>query len=186
MSSPDAERKRRLRSENMAAIRGRDTTPELLLRRALWARGHRYRVNYRTTVGKVDIAFPRNKVAVLVDGCFWHGCPEHYVPPRSRADFWGKKLRANTNRDRRQTLTLEAEGWTVVRFWEHEVHTNLEGVVRAVGRTLNGVGTPEEPRWQVVQVTQSQPDGLETRYEEDLRDAGRRRVTRRERRTSKW
>jgi DNA mismatch endonuclease (patch repair protein) len=72
-----------------------------------------------------------NRVAVFVDGCFWHGCPDHYVRPRSGGEFWSKKLRENTARDSRQTVTLKSDGWVVVRLWEHEV---AEDAVKAAGR----------------------------------------------------
>ena len=89
------------RSQNMSRIRGSDTRPEMVVRRALWSRGHRYRAGYKTPGGKADVAFPGKKIAVFIDGCFWHGCPAHYVRPRSREDFWSAKLLENVQRDRR-------------------------------------------------------------------------------------
>ncbi|WP_083542085.1 very short patch repair endonuclease [Kribbia dieselivorans] len=107
----------------MSNTRGRDTKPEIALRRELFRRGLRYRVNLRVEPSlrrTVDIAFMRAKVVVLVDGCFWHGCPIHYVEPKTRADFWRQKIAGNRSRDRETTAALEAAGWTVLRFWEHE------------------------------------------------------------------
>ena len=100
----------------------RDTAPELLLRRELWRRGLRYRVDHKV-VGRrrrVDIAFTRAKVAVFVDGCFWHSCPIHSTRPKNNADWWAAKLEANVARDRATDAELFAAGWTVVRVWEHE------------------------------------------------------------------
>ncbi len=100
----------------------RDTAPELLLRRELWRRGLRYRVDQKV-VGRrrrVDIAFTRAKVAVFVDGCFWHSCPIHSTRPKNNADWWAAKLEANVARDRATDDELIAAGWTVVRVWEHE------------------------------------------------------------------
>src|SRR4051812_22667472 len=113
------------RSENMARIRAGDTQPEVQLRCALWKRGLRYRVNYRTPGGRADLALPGRKVAIFVDGCFWHGCPEHYVRPRSPSAFWERKLLENVSRDRRQTQQLLDAEWIPIRLWEHEVREDL-------------------------------------------------------------
>lgn len=107
----------------MVAQRTRDTRPELLLRRALHAAGYRYRLNVKVQGAPrrtIDIAFPRQKVAVMVDGCFWHGCPEHSVPPKHNATWWAEKLASNRARDIETTGLLHDAGWTVVRIWEHE------------------------------------------------------------------
>ena len=110
------------RSEVMSRIRGRDTGPELALRRALWATGLRFRAQWRHPfAGRIDVAFPRLRIAVLVDGCFWHGCPAHGVQPKTNSAFWTGKLANNQARDARQTLALVRSGWMVVRCWEHEV-----------------------------------------------------------------
>ena len=107
----------------MVAQRRRDTAPEVALRRALHAMGLRFRVELpvpgmpRRTI---DIAFTRAKVAVFVDGCFWHGCPTHGVDPKNNAAWWSQKLADNRRRDLETTKQLEASGWTVLRVWEHE------------------------------------------------------------------
>jgi DNA mismatch endonuclease (patch repair protein) len=103
----------------MASIRSTDTTPEMTLRRALWSRGCRYRTYYGPE--KIDIAFPAKKVAVFVDGCFWHGCPEHSHKPKSNEGYWHLKLDKNIKRDLANTKKLESKGWRVLRFWEHEL-----------------------------------------------------------------
>jgi DNA mismatch endonuclease (patch repair protein) len=110
----------------MRGNRGRDTGPELALRRVLHARGLRYRVNHpirpdSRRLIRVDLAFPKTGVAVLVDGCYWHACPVHGTVPKGNARYWMAKLTSNAARDRETTTRLEALGWTVVRVWEHEV-----------------------------------------------------------------
>lgn len=174
------------RSEQMSRIRGKNTSPEVLLRKALWARGIRYRLDYRTPAGRADFAIPGKKVAVFVDGCFWHGCPDHYVRPRTRTEFWAGKLQANVLRDRRQTLTLERDGWRVVRVWEHQVFENLEEVVDIVLAAIAG-RYRRRRRWCVVQVLPLDASGnLEQRVMEDLRDCEITCVREQQRSTKKW
>jgi DNA mismatch endonuclease, patch repair protein len=109
----------------MKANSGRNTAPELRLRSLLHAAGLRYRVHLpiRIDSGRpisVDIAFPRWKVAVFVDGCFWHGCQVHRTVPRANGSYWGPKLVRNAERDQETVRRLESAGWTAVRFWEHD------------------------------------------------------------------
>lgn len=112
----------------------RDTAPEVAVRRLLHAIGLRYRVNVpvpgmpRRTI---DIAFGQAKIAVFMDGCFWHGCPEHATSPKANAEWWRSKLDKNMTRDRETSLHLEAAGWTVLRFWEHE---RPEAVAETIAR----------------------------------------------------
>jgi DNA mismatch endonuclease (patch repair protein) len=111
-----------------AAMKGNrraDTKPELALRSALHALGYRFRKDHllRTTDGsrvKADVVFTRDQIAVFVDGCFWHGCPEHGNTPKANTAYWGPKLERNRQRDRRVTRELRADGWLVIRVWEHE------------------------------------------------------------------
>lgn len=175
------------RSEQMSRIRGRDTRPELILRTALWQRGLRYRVQAATPVGRPDVVFPTAKVAVFLDGCQWHGCPAHYVFPRTRRDFWGAKLAENVARDCRQTLELEALGWRVVRAWEHQVFMNLDEVISAVAAALEGGPPAVADAWRVVQVDPLPAgDDMERRLLVDLHDATRQQVEVRKRTTGKW
>jgi DNA (cytosine-5)-methyltransferase 1 len=119
--APPASDKRTLRRMKRQARR--DTKPEVLLRKALNRRGFRYRVDYAPVEGirtKADIVFPRAKVAVFVHGCFWHGCPEHSRPTKSNTKWWADKIATNRKRDVETKAALEAEGWTVLRVWEHE------------------------------------------------------------------
>lgn len=116
----------------MQANKGRDTGPEMAIRRALYARGMRYRVDYRIPFiprRRIDIAFVGSRIAVFIDGCFWHRCPDHYVSPKTNSAYWNDKTMGNLARDRDTTLRLENEGWTVLRFWEHE---EVETVAQAV------------------------------------------------------
>jgi DNA mismatch endonuclease (patch repair protein) len=103
--------------------RGRDTAPEMAVRQALHRQGLRYRVGLRLSLpaGAVrpDIVFIRQRVAVFIDGCFWHGCPQHGTRPRSNRRYWDAKLARNRARDKRDTARLEAAGWRVLRVWEH-------------------------------------------------------------------
>ena len=175
------------RSENMARIRPEDTRAEVRLRRALWRRGLRYRKHAKTPVGRPDIVFPGKKVAVFVDGGFWHGCPEHYVRPRGGDQFWAAKLRENVDRDRRQTIELESQGWRIVRLWECKVFTDLDACVEAVRAALDGAVADEAVDWRVVLVVPLDEDGVdERRYMEDLRDPERVRHVDGQRVTAKW
>ena len=106
------------RSTRMRRIRSINTRPEKLLRKALWMRGLRYRVHYGKE--KVDVAFPSKKVAVFVDGCFWHACPFHGKVPLSNCEYWEKKLRRNKILAREKDERLMDQGWRVIHIWEHE------------------------------------------------------------------
>lgn len=84
-----------------------------------------------------DFVFPREKIAVFVDGCFWHSCPEHGTTPKSNRDFWLKKLKSNEKRDRRMTRILKKEGWKVFRFWEHSVKKNPDHCAKKILKFLD-------------------------------------------------
>jgi len=108
------------RSRMMAGIKGKDTKPEMLLRRALHARGFRYRLHDRNLPGRPDLVFPRHRAAIMVNGCFWHhhkGC-RYATVPASRPEFWSEKLNANADRDERNRAALAADGWRVGIIWE--------------------------------------------------------------------
>lgn len=109
------------RSRIMSKIRGKDTKPELILRKALFAKGLRYRLNYRVAGYRVDIAFPSKKLAIFVDGCFWHGCPKCFKTPKSNKKYWDWKIRSNIERDKRIDREIHRLGWVVVHAWEHEL-----------------------------------------------------------------
>jgi DNA mismatch endonuclease, patch repair protein len=125
---------------NMQANRGRDTGPELKLRHLLHAAGLRYRVDWPVPNDRrrrMDIAFTRRKIAVFVDGCFWHRCPAHYVSPQANADFWDIKTRGNAERDAETTAQLTAAGWLVLRFWEHEDPGEMAECISAALRDIH-------------------------------------------------
>ncbi|HLH64167.1 MAG TPA: very short patch repair endonuclease [Solirubrobacteraceae bacterium] len=124
------------RSRVMARIRSKDTKPELALRQALYAAGIRgWRCHPKTVPGKPDIAFTRRRVAVFVDGRFWHGHPDFFTPGKS-GDYWDAKIARTQERDRIANETLSLEGWTVLRFWDFEVEEDLERVVDSVASAL--------------------------------------------------
>lgn len=122
----------------MRANRSRDTKPELAVRQELHRRGWRFRVAYRPLLQDrrrtVDIAFTRRKVAVHVDGCFWHGCAAHFVPPKTNPQYWADKIKRNQERDRDTDKLLRAAGWTVLRFWEHENSGDVAAAIEAALR----------------------------------------------------
>ena len=128
------------RSANMKANRRADTKPELALRRALHGLGYRYRKDFRLDLDggvrvRPDIVFTARKVAVFVDGCFWHSCPEHGSKPSSNTWYWEPKLRRNVDRDRAADAALGQAGWTVIRFWEHEsIESAVAALVGVLGR----------------------------------------------------
>lgn len=113
----------------------KDTAAELAVRRLLHAAGLRYRVEYPVpgmARRRIDVAFTSVKVAVLIDGCFWHGCPEHATQPKANAEWWRQKLARNMARDAETTEHLVAAGWEVLRFWEHESADDVARRIKAV------------------------------------------------------
>jgi DNA mismatch endonuclease (patch repair protein) len=130
-----------VRSRVMSRVKGRDTGPELSLRKALFAAGLRgWRCSRKSLPGKPDISFGRRKVAVFVDGAFWHGHPSKYWPGRS-GPYWDAKIKRNQERDRRVAEELRDLGWTVLRFWDFEIKADLDGVVQKVESALHADST---------------------------------------------
>ena len=103
----------------------------MVLRKALWESGLRYRLRL-CLPGTPDLAFIGRKVAIFADGCFWHGCPEHYTCPVRNASFWRRKIKRNLSRDRKANQNLADLGWSVIRIWEHEIPQDLDSVVRRI------------------------------------------------------
>ena len=136
----------------MQGNRSRDTKPEMAIRRAVHALGLRYRVDFRPLPRlnrRADLVFTRAKVAVFVDGCFWHGCVEHGTAARSNADYWAEKIARNQDRDAETDRLLVDAGWTVVRAWEHEAVDDVVAKVRGAldaascrGKSTLGVARP--------------------------------------------
>ncbi len=119
------------RSEVMSRIRGKDTLPERALRSALWKTGVRYRIHDRTVPGTPDISHKGAKVAIFVDGCFWHGCPKHYIRPAQNREFWDRKLAENRSRREAVRGELHSVGWEVVELWECDLEMDvLESATR--------------------------------------------------------
>jgi DNA mismatch endonuclease (patch repair protein) len=133
------------RSRNMAAIKGRDTQPEMLVRRAVHGAGFRYRVSSRSVAGRPDIVLPKYRTAVFVHGCFWHGhnCRVAHVP-RTNVVYWTAKLHRNRQRDARNERMLQEQGWTVATLWEcslrEQTATLLTSLKRRRRRVARSVG----------------------------------------------
>lgn len=123
------------RKHCMSRIRSSNTRPEITLRKALWHKGLRYRIRSKV-LGKPDIAFVSSKVAVFVDGCFWHCCPMHSVRPQTNTRFWVNKLHRNSERDAEVNAKLAKLGWRVLRFWEHEVEDDAEAVASRIASVI--------------------------------------------------
>lgn len=120
----------------MEAAKPRDTAPERALRSKLHKRGLRYRVDVKPAEKlnrRADIVFRSTKVAVFVDGCFWHGCPKHGTWPKQNAEFWKKKIETNIERDKNTNILLRKNGWKVIRIWEHE---DLEKAAQEISKTI--------------------------------------------------
>jgi DNA mismatch endonuclease (patch repair protein) len=128
------------RRQMMSRIKGWDTGPELRLRRDVWALGLRYRLQHRIGRTRPDMVFIGAKLAVFVDGCFWHGCPQHSTMPKNNRDFWAQKLRRNRERDAENTQWLEAQGWRVLRIWEHEIEALPSDCARRIAVMLGKKG----------------------------------------------
>jgi DNA mismatch endonuclease, patch repair protein len=126
------------RSRLMSRVRTRDTAPELTLRRALWAAGIRgWRLHPRDVPGRPDFVWKGRRIAVFVDGAFWHGHPNYYWG--QSGDFWDSKIERNRARDAQVNAELAAEGWTVLRFWDFEVERDSSGCVARVNAVLNNM-----------------------------------------------
>jgi DNA mismatch endonuclease (patch repair protein) len=175
------------RSQQMARIRGDNTRPERHLRSMMWAKGLRYRLQVRELPGRPDLVFPSFKTVVFVDGCFWHGCPDHYVRPRSRTLFWANKLRENVTRDQLQCRRLRSMGWRVLRLWEHEVLASAARTVGMLENALRRGGRLRRSSWRVLAVEPLDAGGTwERRTLASLHSPTRTRVERHRRHTRKW
>jgi DNA mismatch endonuclease, patch repair protein len=127
------------RKYNMSRIKGKNTGPEVKLRKMLFAQGLRgYRVHYNLP-GKPDIVFVKKKIAIFVDGCFWHKCPVDFQEPETRREFWMKKINSNIERDKRVDEQLQKDGWQVIRFWEHDIRKNPDEIVKKIFSDLKKI-----------------------------------------------
>lgn len=119
-----------VRSRTMSKIRSKDTSPEILLRKKLWSAGKRgYRIHEKRLPGIPDIVFPKQKIVIFVDGCFWHKCPVCYSEPQTNKSYWVKKIENNVNKDLIATLSLESIGFKVIRVWEHDIERQPDATI---------------------------------------------------------
>lgn len=125
-----------VRSRVMSSVRGKDTGPEMAIRRLLHAAGYRYRLHPRTVPGQPDLAFMTKKVAIFIDGCFWHGCPRHYSQPASNVSFWNRKLQSNVNRRAKVLQELRKQGWRAIQIWECRLARNPLAVLERIRRVM--------------------------------------------------
>lgn len=129
------------RSEIMSLIKSKNTKPELALRKIVsskfYPQGYRYKIHYRKAKGTPDIAFVSKKIAVFVDGDFWHGYKFSKRKHKLSKEYWLPKIKTNMKRDRKVNRELKKQGWKVVRFWEHQVKKDPEFVVRSIREALN-------------------------------------------------
>lgn len=125
---------------SMQGNKNRDTKPEMIVRRCLHASGLRYRVHARPIKDwnrRADLVFPRAKIAVFVNGCFWHGCPQHYTAPKTNAAYWVPKIKRNSERDVETFTRLKSEGWLVISMWEHEdLYKKSERIARRIRKRI--------------------------------------------------
>jgi len=121
-----------VRSKIMAKVKSENTVPEIMLRKQLYSKGVRYRINYRSLEGNPDVVIPSKKIAIFIDGCFWHKCPKCFGLPDSNKEYWRKKIEKNVERDKKANKALKLKGWRVIRIWEHEIRKDLERSVKRI------------------------------------------------------
>ncbi len=131
------------RTKMMAKIRGKNTKPELLFRKALWAAGYRYRIDYKKLIGKPDIVLKKYKTVIFIDGEFWHGYnwEERKEKIKTNREFWIPKIERNLQRDREVNIALETKGYKVFRFWEQEIKKELD---KCLDRVISHLGHLEK------------------------------------------
>lgn len=123
------------RSKNMKAIKSHDTKIEVILRKALWHQGIRYRKNFKVCSCKPDIVLTKYKIAIFCDGDFWHGNDKYTV--KSNTKFWNEKIKTNIERDLRNTIELRDNGWLVLRFWGTEIKKNLDNCITEIFKAID-------------------------------------------------
>jgi DNA mismatch endonuclease (patch repair protein) len=138
-----------VRSYNMSMIKGKNTRPEMLVRRFLHAMGYRYRIHDKKLPGKPDLVFPKYKTVIFVNGCFWHGhnnC-RYFVVPKTRTDWWLNKINANRANDEKASQKLQEAGWTILILWECELKAdNAERTLKKVIQKIRPDGRKEKKR----------------------------------------
>lgn len=146
----------------MLGNRNRDTSPERALRSLVHAAGLRYRVAAKPLPGMrrtADLVFRPARVAVFVDGCFWHGCPDHFVPPKTNPEYWREKIGRNVQRDRDTDARLAEAGWLVLRFWEHESAEKCSRVVCEAVASRRAAVAARNPEEEAVGFSSAPPSG---------------------------
>lgn len=124
------------RSKIMSSIRSKNTKPEITVRKLLWSHGKRYRVHDRSVFGTPDISSKKNRVAVFIDGCFWHGCDKCYKEPHTNTTYWRDKIHNNKKRRTFVIKQLRSEGWLVMEFWEHQINQDPGSIIQKIARNL--------------------------------------------------
>lgn len=112
----------------MSKIRSKDTNPEKKVRKALWAKGFRYKIHDKSIIGTPDVSNKSKKIAIFVDGCFWHGCPKCYNPPKTNVEYWKHKLSNNKNRRKKIITKLSSENWKIFELWECDISKDVEKI----------------------------------------------------------
>jgi len=125
-------------SAQMQRMPRSSTGPEVLIRKELHRRGLRFRIHNRGLPGRPDVIFTAARIAVFVDGCFWHSCPDHGILPKNNREWWRKKLKRNVERDHEKDVQLEGMGWRVVHVWEHEPPSTAADTIEQLWRTARG------------------------------------------------
>ncbi len=120
----------------MRAVKSKDSKIEVKFRSGLWKVGLRFFKNVNSLVGKPDIVFPRLKIVIFIDSCFWHGCPEHLRLPKSNLDYWQPKIERNKNRDIDVNNYYLVNGWHIIRIWEHELKNDFDNQISQVERLI--------------------------------------------------
>ena len=125
-----------VRTRTMRAVKSNDSKMEIKFRSALWRCGLRFYKNVKSLPGKPDIVFPKKKVVIFLDSCFWHGCPQHLRMPKSNLDYWQPKIERNKKRDGEINSYYSENNWRILRIWEHELKTNFDNKVSEVALTV--------------------------------------------------
>jgi len=120
----------------MSSIRCKDTKPELTIRKILWSHGIRYRIHDSDIIGKPDISFKKRKLAIFIDGCFWHACKKCYNEPKTNILFWRKKILGNKLRRKSVRKKLRMDGWKILQFWEHDIKIDSNKIVKEIEKNL--------------------------------------------------
>ena len=136
------------RGNNLCYVKSKDTSIELRLQKALWAKGYRYRKNFKTLPGKPDIVLPKYRIAIFCDGEFFHGKDwselKKQLERGNNSEYWVEKIERNIERDREQDQQLVALGWSVIRFWGKEIEENIEECIKAIEERIFDMGIVEE------------------------------------------